>query len=276
MPAEDIDLAKDIRTSVKAQSPRGGRAIIWAVLLLTGGFLYWASYSEIEEVTRGQGKVIPASQIQVVQNLEGGILSEIRVKVGDVVKKDQLLLRIDETRFASPVQQNRAKYLSNKAKAARLRAEANGTNFVVPKDVMAESPDIAAREQELYESRKTELRSSMEIKQQQINQRNQELKELQTKLTEISRTYDLYQKEIKLTKPLVAQGAVSEMEVLRLERQASEKQGEIATTKQAIPRAQSKIEESQAAIKELRLTFINKAKADLNEVMAQLAEDSAT
>ncbi|MEK7374322.1 MAG: biotin/lipoyl-binding protein, partial [Thermodesulfobacteriota bacterium] len=98
MPAEDIDLATDIRSSIMAQYPRGGRVILWMVLLLFAAGAFWASVSEIEEVTRGMGKVIPASQIQVVQNLEGGILSEILVKVGDMVQKDQLLLRIDETR----------------------------------------------------------------------------------------------------------------------------------------------------------------------------------
>lgn len=276
MPSEDIDLVTDIRSSLMAQSPRGGRAILWAVLILSAMGIYWASVSEVEQVTRGQGKVIPASQIQVVQNLEGGILSEILVKVGDTVKKDQLLLKIDQTRFSSSVQQNRSKYLSNKAKAARLQAETSGMPFRVPSEVMAEKPEIGIREQELYESRKTELRSSLEIKQEQYNQRNNELKELSTKLAELSKTYLLFQKELKLTKPLVAQGAVSEMDVLRLEREASTMQGDIEQTKQAIPRAQSKIEESQMALKELRLAFINKAKAELNEVSAQLGEDSAT
>ena len=276
MPSEDIDLVTDIRSSVMAQSPRGGRAILWAVLILSAIAIFWASVSEVEEMTRGQGKVIPASHIQVIQNLEGGILSEILVKVGDTVKKDQLLLKIDQTRFSSSVQQNQAKYLSNKAKAARLQAETSGMPFRVPNEVMAQSPEIGIREQELYESRKTELRSSLEIKQAQNNQRNHELRELNSKLAELIKTYLLFQKELQLTKPLVAQGAVSEMEVLRLERQASEMQGEIEQTKQAIPRAQSRIEESQVALKELRLAFINKAKAELNEVLAQLGEDSAT
>jgi adhesin transport system membrane fusion protein len=276
MPAEDIDLVTDIRSSVMTQSPKGGRAILWSVLVLFTIAVIWASFSEVEEVTRGQGKVIPASQTQVIQNLEGGILSEILVQVGDTVKKDQLLLKIDQTRFSSSVQQNRAKFLSNKAKAARLQAETSGSFFSVPREVMAEQPEIGTREQELYESRKKELQSSLEIKQQQYNQRLNELRELNTKLAELNKTYRLFQEELRLTKPLVAKGAVSEMEVLRLERQASEMQGEIEQTKQAIPRAQSRIDESQVAMKELRLAFINKAKSELNEVLAQLGEDSAT
>ena len=276
MPAEDIDLVTDIRSSILAQHPRGTRVILWTVLLLFFAGLYWASISEIEEVTRGQGKVIPASQIQLVQNLEGGILSQILVKVGDTVHKDQLLLRIDETRFSSSFQQNRAKYLSNKAKAARLQAETSGNQFRVPAEVMRERPEIGKREEELYESRKNELRSAVNIKQEQIKQRTQELKEVNSKLADLTKTYDFFQKELDLTRPLVSQGAVSDVELLRLERQASEMRGEIEANRQAIPRLQSKIEESNVALKELRLAFLNKAKLELNEVSGQLGEDAAT
>jgi adhesin transport system membrane fusion protein len=274
MPADDVDYITDIRTSIMAQSPRGGREILWASILLVVIFIVWASVSEVEQVTRGQGKVIPASQIQVIQNLEGGILAELHVKVGDTVKKDQLLLKIDETRFVSSLEQNQAKSGANRAKAARLRAEASGSStFSSPSDTPY---GITASERALFESRKAELRQSLEVKQEQINQRQNELKELNTRLRELNKTYELYQKEIRLTKPLVSKGAVSEMEVLQLERKAGEMQGEIETIRQSIPRSQSKIEESQAAMRELRLNFANKAKAEYHEVAAQLGEDTAS
>jgi adhesin transport system membrane fusion protein len=243
-------------------------------MLLFVIFIIWAAVSEVEQVTRGQGKVVPASQIQVVQNLEGGILAELHVKVGDTVTKDQLLLRIDQTRFVSSVEQNQAKSGSNRAKAARLRAEAEGSSsFSAPGDTPAQ---IVASERALFESRKAELRQSMDVKQEQINQRLNELKELNTRLRELSKTFELYQKEIRITKPLVGTGAVSEMEVLQLERKAGEMQGEIETIKQSLPRIQSKIDESRSAMKELKLNFANKAKAEYHEVAAQLGEDSAS
>jgi adhesin transport system membrane fusion protein len=274
MPADDLDYVTDIRTSIMAQSPRGGRMILYSCLLLFVVFIVWASVSEVEQVTRGQGKVVPASQIQVVQNMEGGILAELHVKVGDTVTKDQLLLRIDQTRFISSVEQNQAKSGANRAKAARLLAEANGNpSFNAPPDTPQQ---IIASERALFESRKAELRQSIDVKQEQINQRLNELKEQNTRLRELSKTYELYQKEIRLTKPLVGTGAVSEMEVLQLERKASEMQGEIETIKQSIPRIQSKIEESRAAMRELKLNFANKAKAEYHEVAAQLGEDSAS
>ena len=209
MPAADIDLASDIRTSVLAQTPGGGRSILYATLLLAGLFFYWASVSEIEEVTRGAGKVIPSGQIQVVQNLEGGILSELIVSVGDRVKKGQLLLRIDEKRFSSSFQQNRVKYLSFLAKAARLRAEATGETFQLPEEVVKEAPEIGRRERELYQTRISQFQSNQGIRREQIAQRRQELQELNTRIAELTRTRSLIQKELEMTRPLVNQGAAS-------------------------------------------------------------------
>ena len=276
MKAEDVDLTTDIRTSIMAQSPKGGRAIIWVVLVLCVLFVVWAYYSEIEQVTRALGKVVPSTQIQVVQNFEGGILSEIMVDVGGLVKKGQLLLRIDETRFSSSFKQNRVKYLAYRAKAARLLAEANGINFEVPKEIINEKPEIAVREKELFESRRREFSSSMQILEEQITQREHENKELSTKLVELTRTYALLNKELELTRPLVSQGAVSEVEVLHLERQASMMQGEIATIKQTIPKAESKLQEAQLELRENRLAFFNKAKSELNEVLAELEDVTAS
>ena len=276
MESDDVDLTTDIRSSILAQSPKGGRVVIWMVLLFFVCFVVWAYFSEVEQVTRSQGKVIPSTQLQVVQNLEGGILSEILVDVGELVRKGQLLLRIDETRFSSSFKQNRGKYLSYKAKAARLTAEANGADFKVPQEIINENPEIGKREKELFESRKREFRSSMDILKQQIKQRKHELSELDSKLEELDRTYALLNKELELTRPLVSQGAVSEVDVLHLERQASQMQGEIATIKQTIPKAESKLQEAQLAVRENELAFFNKAKAELNQVLAELDEVSAT
>ena len=276
MKAEDVDLTTDIRTSIMAQSPRGGRAIIWVVLVLVVLFTVWAYYSEIEQVTRADGKVVPSTQIQVVQNFEGGILSEIMIDVGQLVKKGQLLLRIDETRFSSSFKQNRVKYLLYKAKAARLLAEANGSDFEVPPEVINEKPKIGVREKELFESIKREFDSSMQILQQQIRQREHENNELSSKLEELTRTYALLNKELELTRPLVEQGAVSAVEVLHLERQASMMQGEIETINQTIPKAESRLQEAQLELRENQLSFFNKAKAELNEVLAELEDISAS
>lgn len=231
--------------------------------------------SEIEEVTRGQGKVIPSSQIQVVQNLEGGILSELHVKIGDIVQKGQLLMRLDETRFSAPYQESRLKYLALKARSVRLTAETLGKEMEIPEVIFKEHPEIASREIQHYLSRQSELRATIEILEEQAIQRKQELEELKVKLAELERTYKLLKKEIDLTKPLVEQGAVSEVEVLRLERDASVMQGDIAATRLAIPRVSSKLKEAHKEIQEEKLMFTNAAKEELNEVQVELEAMSA-
>ena len=127
----ELDLVADIRTTILVQSPRGGQIIVWMTLLLFMLLIFWMYISEIDEITRGNGKVIPSSQLQIVQNLEGGILEETFVREGDIVNKGQLLMRLDQTRFSAPYQESRLKYLSLLAKGARLKAEAEGKEMIV-------------------------------------------------------------------------------------------------------------------------------------------------
>lgn len=273
---KDIDLVTDIRTTILVESPRGGRSLIWLTLILFICAIYWAAISEVEEVTRGMGKVIPSSQIQIVQNLEGGILAETYVNIGDIVKKGQLLMRLDEKRFSAPYKEYRLKYLALTAKEARLIAETESTEMVLAKEVEDENPAIAAREWQLYNSRKAELVTTIEILEEQAKQRRQDIAELEEKLTEITRTYRFLKKEIELTEPLIAEGAVSEVELLRLQREASSMLGDIAATKLAIPRVKSQLHEALKEIKEEQLQFSNSAKKELNEVQAELDAISAT
>lgn len=276
LPAAEPDLITDARTSILIQEPQGGRLILWLIAVLVTVFLVWAYWARIDEVTRGDGKVIPSQQIQVVQNLEGGILAKLMTQVGAVVEKDQLLLEIDKTRFAAPYQESRASLLALKAQIARLEAEIRNSPFAVPDEVTNEKPEIGTREQQLYASRQEQLAAKMQILQEQHKQRRQELSEMQSKLTEITQTMALLQKELGMTKPLIAHGAVSEVEVLRLERQLSEMRGNIEVTKKSIPKIESKILEAKKAMDEEQLIFHNEARKELNEAYAKLEGLAAT
>jgi membrane fusion protein, adhesin transport system len=276
MPAADVNLTTDIRTAILAQSPRGGMIITWSVLLLCICAVLWAYFSKVEEITRGAGKVVPSGRIQIVQNLEGGIISEILVNIGDVVKKDQLLIRIDETRFSAPYEESRIQFMVLNAKSFRLLAETTHAPFVLPPEITAEFSEIGKREKELFNSRKRELDTTLSILFEQVSQRKQELTELKAKVRKLSKTYALLKKEIDLIKPLVGEGAVSEVELLRLQRQAIEILGEKEASNLAIPRAQSRIEEFQSKLEETKLVFSNQAKTELNATYAKLEELSAT
>ncbi len=272
----DLDFVSDLRTAILEQSPQGGKVIMWVIIVLTVLIFLWAYFSEVDEVTRGKGKVIPSGRIQIVQNLEGGIVSEINVNIGNIVEKGEQLLRIDETRFSASFNESRLKYLALKAKAARLNAEAKNIPLVIPSEVFKEKPAIGKREQELYLSRKQKKETRLDILQEQIIQRYQELVELNAKVNELTRSNKFLEKELKLTKPLLVDGAISEVELLRLQRQVNDLNGELEATRLAIPRASSRHQEAKRTLEEEKLAFHNIAKGELNDVLNELSSISVS
>ena len=180
--------------AIKYYSPAGGRKLLWTIVVFFIAAGIWANYAEVDQLTRAKGKVIPAGHVQVVQNLEGGIVSKINVKAGDVVEAGEVLLLLDDTKFASELANGRLHCMEHRAQAARLKAEADLKPFEAPQFVMERKPELVAQEKELYLQRKTQL----ERKERSL------------------------QKELAMLRPLVKTGAVSELEVLRVERQLEE------------------------------------------------------
>ncbi|GAB4342866.1 MAG: HlyD family type I secretion periplasmic adaptor subunit [Desulfobulbaceae bacterium] len=270
IPQPEPDLATDIRTAILVQSPKGGRYILWLIIVLFLIAVVWAANSQIDQVTRGQGKVIPSRHVQVVQNLEGGILEEILVNVGDTVEKGQLLLKIDDTRFSAPYKESRYKYLALRAKAARLEAETMGKEFEPPEEVVTENPEIAEREKDLFRSRKQAIEAEVAVLEEQVNQRIQELAELHAREGQLKRSFELLRSEMEMTRPLVSQGAVSRVEMLRLEREANKVEGDLESTRLQIPIVQSKLQEVRRMIEEKKLNYYNEAKIELNHTLSEL------
>lgn len=242
------------------------RAALVVVLLL----VLWACFAHVEEVTRGDGKVIPSKQLQVVQSLDGGVVSEILVQEGQVVEAGQLLLKIDETRATSGVRESAAQGFALRARGARLRALAEGAAFQPPASSNPEERRIVDEERTLYETRRSELATMIAINQQQLQQRQQELSEMRARKASAERGLDLGQQELNKTRPLLATGAVSEVDILRLEREVSRSRGEIEQSSAQIARVQAAIGEAQRKIQETELTFRNDARKDMADVMGKL------
>jgi len=273
---DDLGFMPETSAALLQDSPRGGRLILWIAVAFFAAAFTWAAFAKLDEVTRGVGRVIPSRQVQVVQSLDGGIVSDIDVKEGQIVDEGQVLLRIDSTRFSSSFRESRINYLEHLARAARLRAEAEGTPFVAPPEVEKEYPELVEQEHQLFHAREAELKNSLAIVRQQVTQRKQELAELKVKKDQLERSYRLARKELDITKPLVKEGAVSQVEVLRLERQVNEIKGELDATELAIPKAESKYEESKRKAEETEMSFRNQARAELNQTVAELSRLSET
>ncbi len=242
------------------------RTAVVVVLLL----VVWAALAHVDEVTRGDARVIPSRQLQLVQSFDGGVVSEILVQEGQVVERDQLLLKIDETRATSGMRESAAQGFALRARQARLRALAEGTAFVPPKAADGEETRIVTEERRLYETRQTELGTLLAINRQQLQQREQELSEMRARRGSAERSLDLSQQELAKTRPLLASGAVSEVDILRLERDVARARGETEQATAQIARVQAAIGEAQRKIQETELTFRNDSRKELADVVGKL------
>ena len=267
----DEQFISDVNAAVLMGASRSSHLILAATALFLVVALVWAANATLDEVTRGEGKVIPSSKVQVVQNLEGGILDRILISEGDLVERDQPLLQLDDTRFSSTFRETRLKYLALLAKSARLEAEANNRSMQIPDVVWQEREDLANNEVALFESRAVELESSLNILREQQSQTGHELAELRSKKNKIARSYELVRQELVMSEPLADEGAISEVEILRLKRSVNDLKGDLEASRLAIPRLQSALEEMKDKISDLEISFRTEARSELNEVQAELS-----
>jgi membrane fusion protein, adhesin transport system len=261
---------REVQVVMSRRETRRAQRIVrvFGVVLLV--LLVWSAFAHVEEVTRGEGRVVPSRQLQVVQSLDGGVVAEILVREGQQVEAGQLLLRVDETRATSGVRETAAEGFALQARVARLRALAEGSVFVPPKPSGKEEQRILDDERRLYEAKVSELSTLMSISQDQLAQRRQELGEVAARKSAARQSLDLAQQELSQTKPLLATGAVSQVEVLRLEREISAARGEFEQSSAQIGRMISAIGEGTRKIVETEITFRNEARNELAEAMGKL------
>ncbi len=268
---EDADFMPAVHAATRSGARPTAYLLLFIIALFFVVFLSWANVATLDEVTRGDGTVIPSSQIQVVQNLEGGIIAGISVREGEVVDKDQILIRIDQTQAAAGYRESRAKYLSLLAAVARLKAEVDGTEVAFPGEVLDDVPHVAADELALFASRRSGLKTDLSILRRQEDQRRQELVELRGRLVRLKESYQLVSEELKIIEPLVADGVVSKVELLRLRREANNIKGDREATRLAIPRASSALREATGRIEERKISLRTESLQELNLRSAELA-----
>lgn len=266
----DSDFVRDADRFMLQQEPLRARILVRALLTVFILFIIWAAVVKVDEVTRGDGKVIPSRQLQVLQSLDGGIVSEIRVAEGETVDAGQVLFQIDSTRSESLFRENRSQYLALTAKAARLYALGEGKPFDVSAEIEQEAPKTVEDERRLYETTTNEVHAQIAIAQQQLAQRQQELSEARVRQAQATQALDSVSKEYAVTKPLLSSGAVSEVDLLRLERDISRFRGERDVAATQISRAQAAIAEASRKIQEVELTTRNNASREYSETMAKL------
>ncbi|MBC8236772.1 MAG: HlyD family type I secretion periplasmic adaptor subunit [Helicobacteraceae bacterium] len=273
---EDLAYMNSVSSAMLMKSNFTTRAMLWIGGVVIVWLIVWAYYAEIDALTRGQGKIIPSHQIQVIQNLEGGIISEILVAEGQSVKKGDILVKIDDTGFVSNFAENKLRFNELEAKSIRLLAESSGNDFFVSEEIRIKSPDLIKHEKSLHLSNIEQLNNNILIYQRRLAQKRAERKETEAKLYQTKSNYSLIKQEVALNKPLVDKGLVSEVEFLQLQRQENTLKGELQSLRLSIPRLISIIEEQKNNITEVTLKFQNAAKEAYNETKAEMTRISRT
>ncbi len=265
----DADFASDVAAAeIQGPSPKSLLLLFGVIAFFVAAYI-WADNAILDEVTRGDGKVIPSSQVQVIQNLEGGILKELLVREGEVVEEGQILLRIDDTGFAARFGEIESQYMNLLGKIARLEAEATGKGIIFPPELMAEAPTLSQREQSLFNARQAELQSQVSILRQQSQQRKQEIAEINGKLDQLTASLALVTEELSITQPLAEKGIVPKVQLLQLKREVNELKGQISASRLALPRAKGALREANQRIEEKILNFRSLASQELSVSRAE-------
>lgn len=259
----DLEFMRSVAAAVLEDSPRKLRRVLTFWLITIALFLLWAALAPIDEIVRGEGKVIPGGENQMIQNLEGGIVNEILVKEGQRVKANDILIKIDNQKSSSTYESSQFKSAQLRAKIIRLRAEATGSTFAPSTEDMKTIPNEIVQERNTYMANQDFLRSQVGSLNDLYNQKKTEIAEAQSRIAEQKRSLALIKEEIAISEPMVAQGIKSRVEFLKLQREASDIQERYNAIITSIPRLNAAMNEISNKIRQAHSEFTSKARIEL-------------
>lgn len=288
---KELDYVDDQTAALLLNTPSSARVLLWVVMIFFIAAGAWAAWAEIDQVTAGEGKVVPSSQIQVVSNLEGGLVKEILVTEGQQVEQGQQLLLLDDTRFRSDFREREKQVLNLSATVEQLRAsidsiEISGdfsednwrdnvkiaTNkLIYSEQLLEKEPTLVSRQRAEYIQGLNELRSQLSLIDQQVQQKQQELVEAQARTVNLRQSYNFARKELDITKPLADEGVVPQVELLKLQRQVNDTRRDLTSTELKIPALRSEAREAMLSRIDAAQKFIIEHQEALNEAQDRLS-----
>jgi len=234
--------------------------------------ILWASFATLDTQTRGDGKVIPSSEIQVIQHQEGGIVDKFFVKEGDQVTIGQVLMQLRDVGANSDLGASQARYMGLMAKITRLQAEAEGRDEPeFSEELIKNAPQAVQDELNTFRSDMSKLNSEISVVRQQLAQRQQEVNEIQTRITDINRVMELTQQEMDMISPLVARGSAPKRDMLQLEQQMAQQRTELNGLRAGLPRARAAVNEAQARLNDATTQFRSQAQTDLAQTQIDVS-----
>ncbi len=267
---EDLYFMPDVHAAARRRGHRFAGLLSVLTLVFLGVMGVWAHYAILDEVTRGEGRVIPSSKVQVIQNLEGGILAEILVREGDIVQPGDIMVRIDNTAAQASFRDLQSQYHTLLATVERMDAEQQGRDMKITDEMRDNAPVAVADQESLFDFRRRQLQAQISVLESQTLQREQEIAEMRSRSKQLKRSLELAREERAITEPLVRNGVMPRVELIRIERQLSDLEGEIATIGLSIPRLRSAAKEAKQRIEEVRLSAKSEITNELNRARAEL------
>src|SRR5580704_4205748 len=272
MSQSDFAFSNDVRAAVELRTPRTSRLLLFASSGLLVTFLIWAHFAVLDEVKRGNGKVVPSQQTQVVQSLEGGIISELLVQEGSIVDKDQPLARIEDTTFASQFGEIRERRAAAAARVARLQAETLGQKTVVfPDELLKVAPRAVETERSVFDAHMRKIAQDTDVIAQQESEKQKEIEEARASETRFSETLVLLNRETELTRKMYDQRVVPEIEMLRSDRQTTDMRGQLAVVQATMVKTQAAVQEAHSRMLNVTTNFRAQAEDDLAKSRGELA-----
>lgn len=255
-------------------APRSWLYVIIIISLCALAGLIWASWAEIDEVSRADGRVIPSGKTQIIQAAEPGVVTDILVRSGERVRQGQRLIQLDDTNTTSSAGEVQARVLALLAQTTRLRAESEGLgieSFICPAEITSTSPEICDSEVALMTSRIASLEQGMLVLAQRVEQRKRELGEVDANQTRLRANLAIAQERLALMAPLAERGLVAQTVFLEVQREVGDVEGQIAGGVESAARIQSALKEAQLQVDQAVLQFRQDALAELTLGLAQLA-----
>lgn len=267
--SEDLHFMPDVHAAARRRGHGFAYVLTLMTLLFLVVFVVWANYAVLDEVTRGEGRIVPSSKTQIIQNLEGGILSEILVREGDIVEIGGILLRIDNTAAQANFRDLQTRYYALLATLQRLEAEQGGGELAFSDEILQEAPGAGADQKALFQARRQQLKAQISVLEAQASQRKQEIGEMASRRKQLKRSLQLAREELAITEPLARTGVVPRIDLLRINRQVADLEGEYNTVRLSIPRLTTAAEEATQRILQVQLAAKAEASVELNRVRAE-------
>ncbi|XPV69506.1 MAG: HlyD family type I secretion periplasmic adaptor subunit [Halarcobacter sp.] len=267
--SSDYEYINSVSQALIDNTPSSTKVILYIIGLLIVVFFLWAWLTNVDQLVRGEFKVVPYGQNKIIQNYEGGIVSKIYIEEGQLVKKGDILLKLENKQYSSTYEKNVLEIDSLKAKRDRLFAEANDKEFVIKKN-----NDLYEKEYQLYKSDKDQLQSKLNVLDEQINQKQKEYNEIKSKVFHLKQNFGLMKQEKDVMEPLVKKGIVSKVEFLQLLREATSLKEDLESTRLSLKRIKSSIDEYKNRYKEAKLEFQNEAHKEYSEIVSKIKQFS--